>query len=63
MDVTDNWLTYFWAILMEKRYQGASEFIRSIFQKKKLIRAVLSGEEERRNKKLLGIVENIFGRL
>jgi len=55
-----------WAVIADKGYQGAKEFIRTICPKKKPPHGVLSLEDESNNKRLSSdriIVENFFGRM
>lgn len=55
-----------WAVLMDKGYQGAAEFMRAISPKKKKPNQHLSLSEEAFNRRVASdriIVENYFGRL
>ena len=54
-----------WALLADKGYQGAVEFVRAIYPWKKPPRWLLSAEDDAFNKKVSAdriIVENVFGR-
>lgn len=56
----------YWAILADKGYQGAAEFIRVVHPKKKPPKGELTRSDEQRNKKIASdriIVENYFGRM
>lgn len=56
----------FWALLVDKGYQGLLEYLQAIHPKKKPPRTNLSFDDNRRNEKVFKdrvVVENFFGRM
>nr|CCA17462.1 AlNc14C35G3133 [Albugo laibachii Nc14] len=67
-DNGEGWENYshFWAVLVDKGYQGSQSFIRAIHPKKKTIRGNLTVEDSQRNIRVSSdrvLVENYFGRV